>query len=116
MGQVSDLPYQAGWELLGVLTSLFSAPLERQGLLRPKFLAGLQIEGVAPNFFDDVFLQNLALESAQGAFQGFITMYLDFSQFFIHLLRRYPNDSGRRALFRRLVELAEQLGKINFPD
>jgi hypothetical protein len=93
VGQVSDLPYQAGWELLGVLTSLFSVPFERERLLRPKFLAGLQIEGAAPNFFDE-----------------------DFSQLSIHLLRRYPNDSGGRALFRGLVELPEQLGKINLPD
>ena len=71
---------------------------------------------MASNLFDDVFLQDLALETAQGAFQRFITMYLDFCQFFIHLLRRYPNDSGGRALFRWLVELPEQLGKINLPN
>ena len=64
---------------------------------------------------DDVFLQNLALETAQGAFERFITVNLDFSQFFIHLLRRYPNDSGRRALIRGPIELAEQVSKINLP-
>ena len=84
-------------------------------MLSPKFFAGFQIERVASNFFDDVFLQNFTFESPQGAFQRFITVDLDFSQFFIHLLRRYPNDSGRRALIRGPIELAEQVSKINLP-
>src|ERR1019366_7337750 len=41
-----------------------------QGLLDAEFLAGLQVKGVPFDLSDDVFLQNLPLEAAEGVLHG----------------------------------------------
>ena len=48
------------------LPDFFTGTLPSQGLFEPFSLPGLQIEGVLPDVFDDVFLLNPTLESTQG--------------------------------------------------
>ena len=54
------------------------------------FLAGLQVKGVALNLFDDVFLLNFALETAQSVLEGFSLLQSNFRQ-----TDTPPNPSGR---------------------
>ena len=46
----------------------FPAAFARQRFLGTLFLAGFQVEGVALDLLDDVFLLHLALETPQGVF------------------------------------------------
>jgi hypothetical protein len=51
--------------LLSLSASFLAIALAGQYLLDAEFLAGLQVEGVAFDFTDDVLLNNLPLESAE---------------------------------------------------
>ena len=51
-----------------LFANLFSGTLSRQSLLHPALGAGLQVEGVALHFLNDVFRLNLALETTEGVF------------------------------------------------
>ena len=53
----------ASWLHGGVAASLFAVAFACQGGLNPLLLARFQIESVAFNFLDDVFLQNFTLEA-----------------------------------------------------
>ena len=57
--------------LLDVFVAFLSVTLPGQRFFGALLFAGLQIKGVTLNLFDDVLLLDLALESPQGAFQGF---------------------------------------------
>jgi len=46
--------------------------LRASGLLRARFLAGLQVIGVTLDLLDDVFLLHLPLETAERALDGFL--------------------------------------------
>jgi hypothetical protein len=48
-------------------------------LLGPSFIPGFQIERVLLDVLDDVFLLDLALETAESALNRFALLYLDFS-------------------------------------
>jgi len=54
------------------------------------FFTGLQVKGVALNFFNDVFLLHFALEAAQSIFEGFTLLQSNFRQ-----TDTPPNPSGR---------------------
>ena len=58
-----------GISLFGIAPHLLAAPLAGQSLLHPALFSRLQIVGVFLNFFDDVFLLDLAFETAQSVFQ-----------------------------------------------
>src|ERR1017187_7195964 len=60
--------------------SLFSIAFTGQGLFDPEFLAWLQVEGVPFDLSDDVLLQNLPLEAAQGVLHGFAVLQHYLSQ------------------------------------
>ncbi len=51
-----------------------------QSLLDPQFLARLQIERMALDLFDDVFLLHFPFEAPKGVFQGFTFLESDFCQ------------------------------------
>src|ERR1700733_4138586 len=60
-------------------------PFTRQSLLDPQFFARLQIERMALDLFDDVFLLHLPFEAPEGVFQGFTVLESYFSQNLRHL-------------------------------
>jgi hypothetical protein len=60
-------------------------PFACQSLLDPQFLARLQIERMALDLFNDVFLLHLAFEAPEGVFQGFTVLESYFSQNLRHL-------------------------------
>jgi hypothetical protein len=66
--------------LLGISRTLFPVALARQSFLRALLLTRLQVEGMSLDFLDDVLLLDLALETAQRAFQGFSILDVDFCQ------------------------------------
>ena len=66
--------------LILLFASFFTATLARQGFFYALFLARLQVVGVTLYFFDDVFLLNLALETAEGILQRLALLQSDFGQ------------------------------------
>ncbi len=65
---------------------LLAITLSRQRLLGPTLVTRLQIEGVLLDVLDDVFLLNLALESAEGALNRLAFLNLDFGHACTHPL------------------------------
>src|SRR5271168_1863251 len=61
---------------------LLAQSLPRKRFLRPALFAGFHVEAVLLDFLDDVFLLHLALETAQGVFQGFTLLNDDFCHCF----------------------------------
>jgi len=57
-------------------------PFTRESLLDTQLLTRLQIEGVAFDLFNDVFLLHLPLEAPEGVFQRFTVLESYFSQNF----------------------------------
>jgi hypothetical protein len=53
-----------------------------QRLLDPQFFARLQIERMALDLFDDVFLLHFAFEAPERVFQGFTVLESYFSQIY----------------------------------
>ncbi|HVW86011.1 MAG TPA: hypothetical protein VHB50_15085 [Bryobacteraceae bacterium] len=66
--------------LFDFAAALFAIALARQRRLDPFFLSRLQIERVALDFFNDVFLLHLPLEATKGIFQCFALLESYFSQ------------------------------------
>jgi len=88
-------PGQTGVVILVLLfTSLFTIPLSRQRLLHAAFLAGLEVEGMTFDFFNDVFLLDLALKPAQCIFKRLAFLNANLCQ------RTTPPDDPRRAKTR----------------
>ena len=56
-----------------------------QSLFNPQFLAWLQIERMAFDLFDDVFLLHFSFEAPKGVFQGLTFLESDFCQKLLHL-------------------------------
>jgi hypothetical protein len=66
--------------LLGIPGTLFAVALTRQSFLGTLLLTRFQVEGMPLDFLNDVLLLDLALETAQRAFQGFSILDVDFCQ------------------------------------
>ena len=64
----------------GFSTNLLAAAFAGQGLLDAFPLPRFQVEGVLLDLFNDVFLLNLALESAQRIFDGLTILNPNLSQ------------------------------------
>jgi hypothetical protein len=58
---------------------LLTVSLPRERLLGSSFIPWFQIERMLLDVLDDVFLLDLALETAESAFNRFALLYLDFS-------------------------------------
>lgn len=78
--QIKKLPLRATLLRCAIARPLFTSPLACQRRLHPRLLAGLQVERVALDVLNDVFLQDLALETFQRALQALAFMELNFSQ------------------------------------
>ena len=74
--------------LLGVAPHLLSAALPRERLLGAPLVTRLEIEGVLFDVLDDVFLLDLPLESAKGAFDRLTILNSDFRHLNCHSLQR----------------------------
>jgi hypothetical protein len=74
-------------------------PFACQRLLDPQFFARLQIEGMPLDFFNDVFLLYLPLETPESVFQGFTVLESDFSQNLRHLQTDQKLHSGKNTSF-----------------
>jgi hypothetical protein len=66
-----------------------ASSLARESRLNTLFLAGLQVEGVALDLLDNVFLLHLALETTQSVLEGFSLLKSNFCQ-----TDTPPNPSG----------------------
>src|SRR5574340_398615 len=66
--------------LLDFPACLLPVSLSGKRLLDPLLFSRLQVEGMAFDFFDDVFLLHLPFEAAKGIFQSFALLELHFSQ------------------------------------
>jgi len=69
-----------------------------QGLFDPQLLTRFQIEGVALDLFNDVFLLHLPLETPEGVFQCFTVLESDFSQNLRHLQTNHRFNAGNRRI------------------
>jgi hypothetical protein len=63
-----------------VTSAFFAVALARQRRFNSLLLARLQIESVPLDFFDDVLLQNLALEAPERVLKGFTILNVDLGQ------------------------------------
>ena len=66
--------------LFDILVSLLTVPLAGEGFFGSLLFAGFQVEGVTLNLLNDVLLLDLALETAQRAFQRLTILHEYFSQ------------------------------------
>jgi len=66
--------------LFDILVSLFAVPLAGEGFFGSLLFAGFQVEGVTLDLLDDVLLLDLALETAQRAFERLAILHEYFSQ------------------------------------
>jgi hypothetical protein len=66
--------------LILFLACLFARPLSGQRSLHTLLFAGLQVEGVALNLLNNVFLLHLALKAAQSVLEGFALLKPYFCQ------------------------------------
>ena len=64
--------------LVAFFADFLAGALLRQSLLHPFSLTWLQVVGVTLYFLNDVFGLNLALEAAQGVFQGLALLQSNF--------------------------------------
>ena len=71
------------------LARFLTSSLARESGFDTLFLAGLQVEGVAFDLLDNVFLLHLALEAAQSVLEGFSLLKSYFCQ-----TDTPPNSSG----------------------
>jgi hypothetical protein len=63
-----------------ILSGLLAGSFSSQGLLDPALFPWLQVKGMSFDFFDDVFLLDLALETAESVLEGFSFLKSYFSQ------------------------------------
>ena len=63
-----------------VLSGLLAGSFSSQGLLDPALFAWLQVKGMSFDFFDDVFLLDLALETAESVLERLSFLKSHFSQ------------------------------------
>jgi hypothetical protein len=67
-------------KLIRLSAILLSGSLPRQSFFHTALRSRLEVVGVALHFLDDVFGLHLALESAQGAFNGLTLLQSNFCQ------------------------------------
>ena len=67
-------------KLLDIGAALFAIPLASQSFLGAALFAGLQVEGVTLDLFDNIFLLNFALKATKRAFESFAILQYDFCQ------------------------------------
>jgi len=84
-----ERPLTALTLLVLFFTRLLASPLASESSLDTLFLAGLQVEGVALDLLDNVFLLHLALEAAQSVLERFTLLKSYFCQ-----TDTPPNPSG----------------------
>ena len=65
--------------LVQIPALLLPTPLPGQRLLCATLVSRLQIERMLLDILDDIFLLNLTLETAEGAFDRFAVLHLHFS-------------------------------------
>src|SRR5437660_4583419 len=75
--------------LVLLLARFLASALASESSLDTLFLAGFQVEGVALDLLDNVFLLHLALEAAQSVLEGFPLLKSYFCQTYTP-----PNPSG----------------------
>jgi hypothetical protein len=63
-----------------LLANLLASALARERGFHAFLLTRLEVKGVALNLFDNVFLLHLALETAQGVFEGLSLLQPNFRQ------------------------------------
>ncbi len=66
--------------LVLLLANLLASALASERRFHTFLLTGLQVKGVALDFFDNVFLLHFALEAAQSVFEGFTLLQSNFRQ------------------------------------
>ena len=76
--------------LVLLFANFLASPLASQGGLHAFFFTGFQVKRMALDLFDDVFLLDLALETAQSILQGLTLLQSNFRQ-----TDTPPNPSGR---------------------
>ena len=67
-------------DLIVLVASLLPGPFASQGFFHSPLFSRFQVERVFLDFFDDVFLLDLALESTQRVLEGFPLLKSYFSQ------------------------------------
>ena len=76
--------------LIRFFANFLACPFPSEGGFNAFLFTGFQVKRVALNLFDNVFLLYLALETAQGVFEGFPLLQSNFRQ-----TNTPPNSSGR---------------------
>jgi hypothetical protein len=66
--------------LFYVAWALLAIALASESFFRPTLFTGFQIERMALDFLNNIFLLDLALEPAERAFQGFTVLEYDLCQ------------------------------------
>jgi hypothetical protein len=89
-------------ELILLFADLLAIPLASEGFLHALLLTGLQVEGVALDFLDNVFGLHLALETAQSILEGFAFLNSNLCQS-KHLQTALTGTFTRIPVFVRLV-------------
>ena len=72
--------------LVQIPALLLAAPLPGERLLGATLVTRLQIERMLLDILDDIFLLNLTLETAEGAFDRFAVLHFHFSHWYEHPL------------------------------
>lgn len=93
-GTGGPVPFEV---LFWIAATLFAVTLASEGFFHPLFFAGLQVEGVAFDFLDDVFLLHFAFKAPQSIFKGFAVLHDNFCHLDIHLLAGQDSASLRSA-------------------
>jgi hypothetical protein len=72
--------HSAGNFLFDIARTLFAVSFAGESFFGPALLSGFEVKRVALDFFDDIFLLNFSLETAQGALKRFTILQMDFCQ------------------------------------
>ena len=86
----ASLPHCSATALILLFPDFFAGALASQRSFHALFFAWFQVEGVALDLFDNVFLLYFPLETAQGVFERFTLLQPNFRQ-----IDTPPNPSGR---------------------
>ena len=75
----SGLRFYTEW-LFDITRALFAVALACESFFGATFLSGFEVERVAFDFFDNIFLLNFSLEPTERAFKRFTILQMDFCQ------------------------------------
>ena len=87
---VAIVPGALALALILLFARFLTGSLASESRLDAFFFAGLQVEGVALDLLDNVFLLHLALETAQSVLEGLALLKSNFCQTYTP-----PSSSGR---------------------